>query len=361
MKRYFLVLCCLLLGFPLKSQTCTYRYWFDEDVGNIQTGNLGNGSLALDVTSLNEGLHWLNIALKNTEDYSVTERYLFYKHPPEKEPTAYYWWFDNNIGNIQNDLVDDGHLFIDVTSLNEGLHWLNIALKNTESLSYTERFLFYKTPANMVITALNYWFDEDPIVVHSVEFNVNPILLDVSELSIGEHVLYIQLINDQLSVPESYTFYRAPMVRVFANPEEGGNLSVTVNDTLYTINAVANWDYTFVNWTSSSATVSTEAEYTFETDEDVDFIANFSYNTGIDENENSVYTLYPNPANDKILIESATPVNRCEIYRLDGSMVYSLQNRSEKLEINVSDLPSGTYIINVISDDNSRIGRFVKK
>ena len=99
MKRYLLLLCVLLLSISIKAQTYTYHYWFDSDIGQMQSGAVVNGNISLDVNSLEEGLHWLNIMLKD-EIYSITERYLFFKVKTEYADVSYSYWFDNDIDNM---------------------------------------------------------------------------------------------------------------------------------------------------------------------------------------------------------------------------------------------------------------------
>ena len=359
MKRYLLLLCVLLLSISMKAQTYTYHYWFDSDIGQMQSGAVVNGNISLDVNSLEEGLHWLNIMLKD-EIYSITERYLFFKVKTEYADASYSYWFDNDIDNMQTNDLGNGALVLDVSALDAGLHWLNIMLKR-DDYSVTERYLFFKTEEQNV-TSLNYWFDEEASGVHNVAFTGGTILIDVSELSIGDHILNIQLLNgSQQSVPQSYEFYRSPMARVFANPEEAGEVSVTLIDTLYTITAAANWDYTFVNWMSDNTIVSTETEYVFTTEEDVEFTANFRYNEGIDEIADNSFTLYPNPAKNNLFVESTRPISRCEIFSIDGSLLYSTENCADKMEIIVENIPSGTYIIKIDSDGLTQNRVFVKK
>ena len=49
---------------PPSTAELRYRYWYDDDVTNIQSGLLGDGNLLLDATSLEEGDHTLHIMLE---------------------------------------------------------------------------------------------------------------------------------------------------------------------------------------------------------------------------------------------------------------------------------------------------------
>jgi hypothetical protein len=71
-------------------------------------------------------------------------------------------------------------------------------------------------------------------------------------------------------------------------------------------------------------------------------------------NSDSFVKVYPNPAKDKIFIEKKNTSNReisLEIRSLTGSLVKSLKYKSENTEINIADLSSGIYILNIASDN----------
>ena len=82
---------------------------------------------------------------------------------------------------------------------------------------------------------------------------------------------------------------------------------------------------------------------------------------GTMENETCVFTAYPNPANEKLMIESAVTVSRYEIYDVKGAIVTSEAIDSNSFEINVNNLPSGTYFIKIASEGMIQTKRFIKK
>lgn len=504
MKRYLLIICVMLLGVSLKAQTYTYHYWFDTDIGNMQSSELSDDSFELDVNALDAGLHWLNIMLKE-EIYSVPERYLFFKIKTEQAEVAYCYWFDEDIQNMQTIALGESAIVLNVNALDAGLHWLNIMLKR-DDYSVTERYLFYKIEVPQSVTIFNYWLDEDISNVQTANVGNGAMVLNVSELLVGEHTLNIQFAGEPLSIPQSYAFYRAPIIHVFANPEEAGTVSLNVNDSIYIVSATANDGFSFVNWTVGGTIVSTDAIYSFSATEDADYIANFVHNYDITatvypaeggtvtgagnydagssctltatanegyhfvnwtengtqvstdaaysftvteartlvanfelnnytitatanpveggtitgagtynygetatlsvtlnenytfvcwtENGNVVSTdvmysfevtsdrnlvanlqdhlgvgelpagdfrIYPNPADDIIFIESGMEVSMCEVYTETGRLVYTANDCTDRFEINVANLPSGTYIIRFVSDNIKQTKRFVKK
>ncbi|MDD3998827.1 MAG: T9SS type A sorting domain-containing protein, partial [Candidatus Shapirobacteria bacterium] len=71
--------------------------------------------------------------------------------------------------------------------------------------------------------------------------------------------------------------------------------------------------------------------------------------------------LYPNPATDKITIESNYVNNKIEIYNNLGQNVCSCYSTDLTSEINVSEYPTGIYFVKV-SNQNGKVTsiKFIK-
>ncbi|WP_353778871.1 aryl-sulfate sulfotransferase [Winogradskyella sp. 3972H.M.0a.05] len=82
-------------------------------------------------------------------------------------------------------------------------------------------------------------------------------------------------------------------------------------------------------------------------------------NLSVDEFELNPVSLYPNPTKDFISIESNITINSYEIYDLLGKKIAS--NELINNSINVSDLNSGMYILNLYSDSGKTSKRIVKQ
>ena len=78
---------------------------------------------------------------------------------------------------------------------------------------------------------------------------------------------------------------------------------------------------------------------------------------GVDENEMSMISVYPNPAHDIIFVgaNNDSPVQRIDIYDVTGQLILT----STKTEINVSELNSGMYIIRIYCDGKDAIHRIL--
>ena len=116
----------------------------------------------------------------------------------------------------------------------------------------------------------------------------------------------------------------------------------------------------FVNWTENGQVVSIQAEYTFTVTNNRTLVAHFQLD-GVGEAAEMSVVMYPNPASDKVMFETSEAVRRCEVYNINGAMVYSMTECSDNFEINVSEFAAGSYIVRLISDNSVQTRRFNKK
>jgi hypothetical protein len=81
---------------------------------------------------------------------------------------------------------------------------------------------------------------------------------------------------------------------------------------------------------------------------------------GISETNNQKFAVYPNPATDIIHIHSVTSqIKNTLIYSVAGQLMQSAPSNSEK--INISNLPSGIYFLEIITSEGyTQIQQFIK-
>jgi hypothetical protein len=87
---------------------------------------------------------------------------------------------------------------------------------------------------------------------------------------------------------------------------------------------------------------------------------------GIESNElNNAISMYPNPAQDQVTISNSSNIQleTVVIYDLNGKMVNQIDLSTMQGEqmINISDLASGVYVVQLTSDTSSAVKRLVKK
>lgn len=93
----------------------------------------------------------------------------------------------------------------------------------------------------------------------------------------------------------------------------------------------------------------------------VDDITLYRTYNGVVENAFNAVSVYPNPATDKVMVESEVIVNQYDIYNVAGELISSKAVGAKAFEMNVSELPAGTYIVKMTSDNMVETRRFVKK
>ena len=126
------------------------------------------------------------------------------------------------------------------------------------------------------------------------------------------------------------------------------NLEITVNE-----------GYSFVSIEENNEIISVEQIYTFEVETDHNFIVNFILTESVEEHSFSSLTLYPNPVNDRLYIDTECEIRDVVIFDIYGKIRYAkIQNA--KL-IDVSGLNNGVYFVIVKTDDIVVIRNFVKQ
>jgi hypothetical protein len=70
-------------------------------------------------------------------------------------------------------------------------------------------------------------------------------------------------------------------------------------------------------------------------------------NLSISEFEKSIVSIYPNPTNDMITINSTLPILKVEIFNMLGSMVGKTNSNNS---VDLSLQPSGIYFLKIYSD-----------
>tara|TARA_B110000285_G_C14675659_1_gene402374 strand:- start:222 stop:494 length:273 start_codon:yes stop_codon:yes gene_type:complete len=84
--------------------------------------------------------------------------------------------------------------------------------------------------------------------------------------------------------------------------------------------------------------------------------------TGLSEIYAEIISIHPNPTSDVLTISGLNEVNglkSMEITSTTGKLVMKMEELKE--EINVSELPTGIYFLNIIHEQGKETIRFVKQ
>jgi len=194
-----------------------YTCWFDQDYASAQTGLLTSGNILLDVDSLTNGVHTVNITLNRGNDYTSTHSYMFIKMSDGAVDTnsgnyAYTCWFDQDYASAQTGLLTGGNILLDVESLRNGVHTVNITLNRGGDYSSTRSYMFIKmgsgTDSSARAITYTYWFDDNTSVRRSGELQSGNMMLDVEHLREGVHFLNLTVTTHGTSTTYRHIFYK---------------------------------------------------------------------------------------------------------------------------------------------------------
>jgi hypothetical protein len=84
---------------------------------------------------------------------------------------------------------------------------------------------------------------------------------------------------------------------------------------------------------------------------------------GINESKESKFSLYPNPATDKITVELSgmTQGGNLTIVDIEGQEFITRQITEPKTQIDISNLPSGVYFVQLTKDKTVEVEKVVKQ
>ena len=146
------------------------------------------------------------------------------------------------------------------------------------------------------------------------------------------------------------------------DPAEGGTVTGTGTydyGTEITLSVILNEDYSFEYWTENGLIVSYDPDYTFTVTGNRSLLACLKYTDGIGENTIS-FGLYPNPVSDMLNVEATEAIEQVDVFTITGSRVFSEKGFAEKVQINTTDMPAGTYVIRMTTKNASEVRTFVK-
>jgi hypothetical protein len=197
------------------------------------------------------------------------------------------------------------------------------------------------------------WLRCDNNQLTSLDVSQNTALLylycpynQLTHLDVSQNIVLDDLIcnNNQLSSLNMKNGANSEII--FLSTNNNPNLTcVDVDDLIYSN----------TNWTSNNNHFNIDPHTSFSTD-----CATIPCSTvGISEFNLSSFSLYPNPATNQLSIDTELVINNLSIVDLTGKTI-TTTNQPTKL-VDVSNLPSGIYFINVTTDENTITKKFVKQ
>lgn len=196
--------------------------YFDGDTSTRQTLSIKNGSVNsdIDVSKMTDGLHTAHVIIKGSEGkWSVPYQQAFIKITKPASPGLLLaeYYFDSKYAPNMMQKAEDGTLSadVDVSTLTDGLHTINIRYLSTDgrwSTPYSQCFM--KMPDIHIATAdsVEYYFDNNASVRHSLALTDNSEIISeipTDSLSEGLHVIGMRFKDSdgRWSAPYSQCFF----------------------------------------------------------------------------------------------------------------------------------------------------------
>ena len=121
-----------------------------------------------------------------------------------------------------------------------------------------------------------------------------------------------------------------------------------------TIRAIPNNGYYFLQWNDGN----TNATRTITVTGDATYIATFTNTNGIDEADNTNWTLYPNPATNTVTV-SGVAQGELTITDLTGRTVATHTVSADNTGIDISQLAPGAYFVRIASGDDVAVKKLI--
>lgn len=209
----------------------TYSCWFDEDYSTLQTGEIGTGIFMLDVSTLSEGFHTVNVQY-GTGLQAQLGRHLFFRVPTTTATAhaiTFSCWFDEDYSTLQTGTIGNGIFMLNVDSLTYGFHSVNVQY-GTGANAQLGRYLFYKVPTRIAPSGpITYscWFDQADSVRQSGTIGSDGIItLDVSFLSDSNHTVYVQFGDGDNAQLSSHLFWKQAIYTIQYDDSPNGTITI---------------------------------------------------------------------------------------------------------------------------------------
>ena len=170
-----------------------------------------------------------------------------------------------------------------------------------------------------------------------------------------------------LEVTESATYVahfsiNTYTISVMADPEEGGIVAGAgdyVYGTTCTLTATANESYDFMGWTKDEELISTDTCFTFTVTASETYVAVFSFDDAVEENT-SMSQVFPNPFTSMVSIKAEKSIKAVRVFDTYGRLVKEQNVSGLEIEIDLSELSIGTYLLQLDYGDSRSAQRIVK-
>lgn len=214
MPRYiFYALFLCMYGMAKGQAAFDYRYWFDNERNVVHHGHSASEKwqMDVDVDGLNDSFHIIHVQIVDGDGVAGNPISRFFIKVQNTDIGNGYYWFDSERNKRQVSETTTGVFCIDVSHLTDGFHtvYYQVAVGEDSILSPVAARSFYKIA---VSENLRYrcWIDDDRSTMMTGTCGDGPMLVDVSHVSDGVHVMYAQVEGTVSSSVVSRPFIKIP-------------------------------------------------------------------------------------------------------------------------------------------------------
>ncbi|MDA7803698.1 T9SS type A sorting domain-containing protein [Crocinitomix sp.] len=93
--------------------------------------------------------------------------------------------------------------------------------------------------------------------------------------------------------------------------------------------------------------------------ESLGVVGEISFFVGIEESAPISFTLYPNPNNGQFTIKANQSIQSITVHSVDGQIIYQANPNKGMIDISLTDIASGVYHLELSTDNQRKIERFV--
>ena len=195
---------------PADRTPSNYRYWFDSDEANIQTGTMTGNTFMADISV--EGLsNWFHVLHYQVKDVSgqwspvLTRTFAIVPtNSADRTPSNYRYWFDSDEANMKTGTMTGNTFMADISveGLSNWYHLLHYQVQDVSGqwspvLTRTFAIIPQETAGNRDLTGqpYRYWFDDDDANMQTGILSSNVLELQAltEQLPSGIHYFHLQV------------------------------------------------------------------------------------------------------------------------------------------------------------------------
>lgn len=232
MIRNKLFIMLLFLGICNIARGQTSQYWFDSNYDGAVSKSVSQGTIDVDLSGLQPGVHTLHYLYKDRSVPSSTYSKTFLVPNPQVKGSRAEYWFDQNYSSRVT-TTEVGSVSVDASGLQPGVHTLNYhqiyvsegvfriqdgqlrpiptnyqsdpSMNAGNLVSSTYAYPFLVPEPTAIATKGEYWFDNNYEGRKQLALSAQAVALDLSGLKPGLHAVHYHALTGRGLPSATYT------------------------------------------------------------------------------------------------------------------------------------------------------------